>query len=77
MVEPGNPSHAGERPAENCVEYHIFLMHFEGPVVSRKQLSLLEELRRTALQLTARLTDDYIWQRDPINLEVVVEQGLL
>lgn len=69
-------SHAGERPAENVVEYYLFLLDFEDLGVSRKQLSRLEDLRRAALQLIARLTSDYIWQRDPVNLEVVVEHGL-
>ncbi|KAF6815535.1 ecdysoneless-like protein [Colletotrichum sojae] len=74
--EPVDSSHVGERPAENVVEYHLFLLDSEDPGVSRKQLSRLEDLRRAALQLIARLASDYIWQRDPVNLEVVVEHGL-
>ncbi|KAL0939441.1 ecdysoneless-like protein [Colletotrichum truncatum] len=61
---------------ENFVEYCIFLVDSETQFDSRRQLSRLEELRKTVLQLTAQLTKDYIWQRSSLELEVITDQGL-
>lgn len=62
---------------ENCVEYCIFLIDPKAPSDPRRQLSRLEDLRKSALQLTTRLTGGYIWQRGSFNLEVVTVQGQL
>ncbi|KAF9869254.1 regulatory factor sgt1 [Colletotrichum karsti] len=62
---------------ENCVEYFIFLIESETRNDTRKQLSRLEHIRKAALQLTTRLTSDYIWQRGSLNLDIVTNQGLV
>ncbi|KAH8645620.1 SGT1 protein-domain-containing protein [Xylariales sp. PMI_506] len=58
---------------ENCVEYILFII--DSQLEARKLLSALETVRKTALQLTQRLTRDYIWQRDGLQLEVKNESG--
>ncbi|KAK1527468.1 uncharacterized protein CCOS01_07730 [Colletotrichum costaricense] len=60
---------------ENCVEYSIFLVDANASNDPLKQLSRLDDLRKTALQLANSLTADYIWQKGLFTLDVVTEQG--
>ncbi|KAK1724709.1 hypothetical protein CaCOL14_002336 [Colletotrichum acutatum] len=60
---------------ENCVEYSIFLVDPNASSNPLKQLSRLEDLRKSALQLANSLTADYIWQKGLFTLDVVTEQG--
>lgn len=60
---------------ENCVEYSIFLVDPNASSDPLKQLSQLDDLRKTALQLANSLTADYIWQKGLFTLDVVTEQG--
>ncbi|KAK1981875.1 SGT1 protein-domain-containing protein [Colletotrichum cereale] len=75
---PGNDSKVGhtESLQENCIQYCIFLVDPNTQNNQRNHLSHLEDLRRSALQLTTRLTSDYIWQKGSFTLDVVTEQGL-
>jgi hypothetical protein len=63
------------RLPENCVEYYLFIL--DGQLEARKLLSALENVRKAATQLCARLTKDYVWQRDGLQLEVKNENGLV
>ncbi|KAK6850832.1 hypothetical protein PG990_008260 [Apiospora arundinis] len=60
---------------ENCVEYILFVI--DDQLEARRRLPALEDVRKRAMQLTATLTKDYIWQRDSLNLEVKNDGGLL
>ncbi|KLU84573.1 hypothetical protein MAPG_03613 [Magnaporthiopsis poae ATCC 64411] len=60
---------------ENCVEYMVFLI--DSQLDARQVLSRLETVKKSALQLAAGLTKDYIWQRDSFGLEVKSRSGLL
>ncbi|KAK3180402.1 hypothetical protein K4F52_008253 [Lecanicillium sp. MT-2017a] len=60
---------------ENSMEYMIFIL---GPKLDgTKYLSTLEEVRRDATRLVDAAAENYIWQRDAFNLELVNEQGLV
>lgn len=58
---------------ENCVEYLLFVINSEAD--GRKHLSLLDGVRRSAMQLAADLAKDYIWQRDGFSVQVKHESG--
>ncbi|GKT55534.1 regulatory factor Sgt1 [Colletotrichum tofieldiae] len=87
MVQPqpgqtmGNPSddssvNNAQSLPENCIQYCVFLIDPNASNDRRKHLSRLEDLRKSALQLTNRLTADYIWQKGSLTLDVVTDQGL-
>ncbi|OLN94331.1 ecdysoneless-like protein [Colletotrichum chlorophyti] len=81
MAESGQATEKGHGTinnnlSENCVGYYIFLIDPRAQTDSKKQLSRLEDLRKSALQLTARLTSDYIWQRGSFNLDLATDKGL-
>ncbi|MBE3047359.1 hypothetical protein IMZ48_33555, partial [Candidatus Bathyarchaeota archaeon] len=61
--------------AENCVEYALFVLPEKDEGSARKQLSLLETIRKAALELSSGLTKDFIWQRDDFNLGPKNNQG--
>ncbi|OHW99335.1 regulatory factor sgt1 [Colletotrichum incanum] len=61
---------------ENCIQYCVFLVDPNAQSDRRKHLSRLEDLRKSALQLTNRLTADYIWQKGSLTFDVVTDQGL-
>ena len=61
--------------AENYVEYALFVLPEKEEGSARRQLSLLETIRKTALELSAGLTKDFIWQRDEFNLSVKSDNG--
>ncbi|KAL2752187.1 hypothetical protein ACRALDRAFT_2030408 [Sodiomyces alcalophilus JCM 7366] len=63
------------RLPENCVEYFLFLVE-EPELDRRRQISKLEELRRSALQFSKGILADYIWQKDEFNLEVRNDSNL-
>ncbi|SPO01326.1 related to sgt1 protein [Cephalotrichum gorgonifer] len=64
--------------AENYVEYALFVLpENEEGSSARKQLSLLETIRKYALDLSARLTANFIWQRGEFNLSMRNEPGLM
>ncbi|KAF7545648.1 hypothetical protein G7Z17_g9017 [Cylindrodendrum hubeiense] len=71
------PEHDGfeKQLPDNCVEYLLFIL--DSQLDARKQLSQIESIRRSAIQLTNTLTKDYIWQKDELNLELKNEQGLV
>lgn len=58
---------------ENCVEYMFFIV--ESDPQPKRILSSLETVRKAAIQLSNRLTKDYIWQRDGFSLEIKTEKG--
>ncbi|GJC91779.1 regulatory factor sgt1 [Colletotrichum higginsianum] len=62
--------------SENCVRYCIFLIDSKAQSDQRRHLSRLEDLRKSALELTNRLTADYIWQKGSLTLDVVTSEGL-
>ncbi|KAH7157215.1 SGT1 protein-domain-containing protein [Dactylonectria macrodidyma] len=75
---PGPASEQGgfERQLpDNCVEYLLFVLHSQLDV--RRQLSQIESIRKSAIQLASSLTKDYIWQKDEFNLELKNERGLV
>ncbi|KAH6982798.1 SGT1 protein-domain-containing protein [Ilyonectria sp. MPI-CAGE-AT-0026] len=76
-VDDAVPEHDGfERQLpDNCVEYLLFVL--DSQLDARKQLSQIESIRKSALQLASSLTKDYIWQKDEFNLELKTEQGLV
>ncbi|KAI1848322.1 hypothetical protein JX265_008897 [Neoarthrinium moseri] len=78
-AEKGNFFEAGfedfpRQLPENCVEYVLLIL--DSQLEARKLLSALETTRKAALQLAGRLTKDYIWQRDGLQLELKSGQGL-
>ncbi|RBQ65372.1 hypothetical protein FVER14953_05072 [Fusarium verticillioides] len=60
---------------DNCVEYLLFLV--DPQVDVRKHLAQVENIRKSAIELAATLTKDYIWQKDEFNLTLKNENGLL
>ncbi|GJC77780.1 protein ecdysoneless [Colletotrichum liriopes] len=87
MVQPqlgqtmGNPSDDSsvnntQSLPENCIQYCVFLIDPNASNDRRKHLSRLEDLRKSALHLTNRLTADHIWQKGSLTLDVVTDQGL-
>ncbi|KAF5647439.1 sgt1 [Fusarium sp. NRRL 52700] len=60
---------------DNCVEYLLFFI--DPQVDVRKQLAQIENIRKSAIDLTATLTKDYIWQKYEFNLTLKNENGLL
>ncbi|GKT48413.1 protein ecdysoneless [Colletotrichum spaethianum] len=73
--DDSNVNNAQSLP-ENCVQYCIFLIDSDAQNNQKKHLSRLEDLRKSALRLTTRLTADYIWQKGSLTLDVVTDQGL-
>jgi len=63
-----------KRLPECYVEYLLFLLPPEGDV--KKQASILETVRKAALDLTSRLTGDFIWHRGEFTLNVKIEHGM-
>ncbi|KAL2107120.1 hypothetical protein VUR80DRAFT_5682 [Thermomyces stellatus] len=63
--------------AENYVEYALFVLPQKEEGSARKQLSLLETIRKAALELCSSLTKDFIWQRDEFNLTLRNDHGLM
>lgn len=59
---------------DNCVEY--ILLVIDSQLEARKLLSSLEVVRKAAVQLAEKLTKDYIWQRDGLQLNVQSDKGL-
>ncbi|KAH7249668.1 SGT1 protein-domain-containing protein [Fusarium redolens] len=60
---------------DNCVEYLLFFL--DSHVDTRKQLAQIENVRKSAIELAATLTKDYIWQKDEFNLTLKNEKGLV
>ncbi|KAI4597810.1 hypothetical protein KJ359_004086 [Pestalotiopsis sp. 9143b] len=60
---------------ENCVEYILFIL--DGQLEARKLSSSLETVRKAAVQLAEKLTKDYIWQRDGLQLNIHSDKGLV
>lgn len=64
----------------DTAEYMIFVFNGnqDGAVTTAsKPRAKLEQLRKTALQLSGPLIKDYIWQRDGFDLQVVSRNGTL
>ncbi|KAF5022771.1 hypothetical protein F66182_5186 [Fusarium sp. NRRL 66182] len=72
--ETGETGFQNQLP-DNCVEYLLFAL--DPQLDARKQLSQIESIRRSALELAASLTKDYIWQKDEFNLTLRNKQGLV
>jgi len=69
--ETVSDSFEGRILQESCVEYMCFL------VETREEQSIsLDAVKKAALRLAGELTVDYIWQRDPFNLEVRSQGGM-
>ncbi|OBS19220.1 hypothetical protein FPOA_10944 [Fusarium poae] len=60
---------------DNCVEYLLFFL--DPQLDARKQLSQIENIRKSAIDLANTLTKDHIWQKDEFNLTLKNEKGLL
>lgn len=58
---------------DNCVEYLLFVL--DPQLEARRQLSQIEAVRKSAIDLATSLTGDYIWQKDEFNLTLRNEQG--
>lgn len=58
---------------DNCVEYLLF--YLDPQLDARKQLSQVENIRKSATDLANTLTKDYIWQKDEFNLALKNESG--
>lgn len=58
---------------DNCVEYLLFFL--DSQLDARKQLSQIESIRKSAIDLATTLTKDYIWQKDEFNLTLKNEKG--
>lgn len=58
---------------ENCVEYMLFVI--DAKLQQHHVFSRLDAVRKAAVQLSSRLTSDYIWQRDAFDVEVKTEKG--
>lgn len=58
---------------ENCVEYMLFVI--DAKLQPQQVFSRLDAVRKAALQLSSRLTSDYVWQRDAFNVEITTEKG--
>ncbi|KAK5995787.1 Protein ecdysoneless-like protein [Cladobotryum mycophilum] len=78
VVEPSsgtaNSAIGGLLP-ENCVEYLLFVLEDQFDVRQTRQQ--LETIRKAALELSQKLTKDYIWQRDEFRVELKNANGLL
>lgn len=77
-AEPAEPADGGfkgfERSLpENCVEYMLFII--DAKLQPQHVFSRLDAVRKAAVQLSSRLTSDYIWQRDAFNVEITTEKG--
>lgn len=77
--EPAEPADGGfkgfERSLpENCVEYMLFVI--DAQLQQQHVFSRLDAVRKAAVQLSSRLTSDYIWQRDAFSVEVKNEKGV-
>lgn len=86
MAEPAGPEAAEtadggfkgfERSLpENCVEYMLFVIDTKLQQQQQQHVfSRLDAVRKAAVQLSSRLTSDYIWQRDTFNVEVKNDKG--
>jgi hypothetical protein len=75
-LRPGDDGFKGFKMQlpENCIEYMLFIIDVN--LDTRRLLSGLEEVRKSAMRQADGLTKDYIWQRDPFNLEVKQDGGL-
>lgn len=58
---------------DNCVEYLLFVL--DPQLEARRQLSQIEAVRKSAIDLATSLTGNYIWQKDEFNLTLKNEQG--
>ena len=58
---------------ENCVEYMLFII--DAKLQPQQVFSRLDTVRKAAVQLSSRLTSDYIWQRDAFDVEVTTDRG--
>ncbi|KAM0551958.1 hypothetical protein ACHAPJ_008066 [Fusarium lateritium] len=74
MGETGETGFKNQLP-DNCVEYLLFSL--DPQLDARKQLSQLENIRKSAIDLATSLSKDYIWQKDEFNLTLKNEQGLV
>jgi hypothetical protein len=77
MAEPKAPQSSSDDTdihlSDNSVEYLLFLI--DDHLDSQKQILRLNELKKQEMQLTKNLTEEYIWQKDELNLAVVAEHG--
>ncbi|KAF4985390.1 hypothetical protein FDECE_16588 [Fusarium decemcellulare] len=72
--ESGQPRLDGQLP-DNCVEYLLFVIDPQPD--ARRQLSQIENIRKSATNLASSLTKDYIWQKDEFDLTLRNERGLV
>lgn len=79
VFEGGNASEEADQGGpinqlpDNCVEYLLFVL--DPQLEARRELSQIEAVRKSALDLATSLTADYIWQKDEFNLTLKNEQG--
>ncbi|KAG8162860.1 hypothetical protein KVR01_007338 [Diaporthe batatas] len=63
---------------ENCVEYMLFVIDTKLEQQRQQHVfSRLDAVRKAAVQLSSRLTSEYVWQRGAFNVEVKSDKGLV
>ncbi|KAF1351978.1 SGT1 protein-domain-containing protein [Delphinella strobiligena] len=65
-----------KRLPEDCVEYSIFIIDQKLKAQEALLKNRLKEIQTAATELSKRLIEDYIWQRDTFNLELVHPHNL-
>ncbi|OTA03538.1 SGT1 protein [Trichoderma parareesei] len=79
MSQDGNADGAetsAEPLSENTLEYMLFVIDSQQSE-PRKARTLLEAIRKAAVELAQSLTKDYIWQREGFEISLKSEHGLL
>jgi len=69
--EIGGDDASERRLAECWVDYMLFLTETRDA-----QPTTLDAVKKAALRLAGDLTAEYIWQRDPFNLEIRSQGGI-
>lgn len=68
---------------DDCIEYSLYLIPTDPAAAATPAVadqvaetrSRLQEVQRTAAELTKDLLKDYIWQREGFGLEIAKENG--
>lgn len=73
-----SPPTFGRTLQDDTAEYMLFMLddsQEETAASPSKPLAKLDQLRKSALHLSDKLTKGYIWQRDRFDVEVVSRNG--
>jgi hypothetical protein len=63
-----------KRLPEDTVEYAIYIV--ESSLSQQKIASQLRQVLQRVKSFVKDLTVDYIWQRDPFNIELILTEGI-